>query len=51
MDNPFNELITDIRAGKKPYSIHRITFDEAVSDGLYRRICLRLGKELSLIHI
>ena len=45
VDNPFNELITDIRAGKKPYSIHRITFDEAVSDGLYRRICLRLGKE------
>ena len=45
VDNPFNELITDIRAGKKPYSIHRITFDEAVSDGLYRRICLRLGRE------
>lgn len=45
VDNPFNELINDVRAGKKPYSIHRITFDEAVEQGLYRRICLRLGHE------
>ncbi len=45
VDNPFNELITDVRAGKKPYSIHRITFDEAVEQGLYQRICLRLGRE------
>ena len=45
VDNPFNELITDVRAGKKPYSIHRIPFDEAVEQGLYRRICLRLGRE------
>ena len=47
VDNPFNELITDIRAGKKPYSIHRITFDDAVAQGLYQRICLRLGREWS----
>ena len=26
-------------------SVHRITFDEAVEQGLYRRICLRLGKD------
>lgn len=45
VDNPFNELINDVRAGKKPYSIHRITFNEAVEQGLYRRICLRLGRE------
>ena len=45
VDNPFNELITDVRAGKKPYSIHRIPFDDAVEQGLYRRICLRLGRE------
>jgi phage FluMu gp28-like protein len=42
-DNPFNELITDIRAGKKPYSLHRVTFDDALTEGLYRRICLKLG--------
>lgn len=45
VDNPFNELINDCRAGKKPYSVHRITFDDALADGLYQRICLRLGKE------
>ncbi|WP_228068103.1 MULTISPECIES: terminase family protein [unclassified Neisseria] len=45
IDNPFNELINDVRAGKKPYSIHRITFNEAVEQGLYRRICLRLSRE------
>ena len=39
-DNPFNLLIEDIRAGKKPYSLHRITFDDAVSQGLFKRICL-----------
>ena len=39
-ENPFNELVQDIRSGKKPYSLHRITFDEAVEQGLYKRICL-----------
>ena len=45
VDNPFNELITDCRAGKKPYAVHRITFDDALADGLYKRICLRRGIE------
>lgn len=39
--NPFNELIEEIRAGKKKYSLHRITFDEAIEQGLYKRICLK----------
>lgn len=39
-DNQFNALIKEIRAGKKPYSLHRVTFDEAVEQGLYKRICL-----------
>lgn len=45
VDNPFNELIQDIRAGKrgKDASVHTITFDQAVADGLYRRVCLRKG--------
>ena len=43
-DHPFNELVTEIRAGKKPYSLHRVTIDDALEQGLYRRICLRLGK-------
>lgn len=45
-DNPFNALIQDIRAGKLPgYKLLRCTFDEAMAQGLYRRICLRLGEE------
>lgn len=43
--NPFNELIKDTRAGKFPYSVHRISFDDALAQGLYRRICLRTGQE------
>ena len=39
-ENPFNELIQDVRAGNLPYSLHRITLDDALSAGLYRRICL-----------
>lgn len=44
-ENPFNELVNDIRAGRKKYSLHRITFDEALDEGLYRRICQKLGQE------
>lgn len=40
IDNPFNKLIDEIRAGKKDYSLHRVTIDDALTDGLYRRICL-----------
>ncbi|AKO37029.1 Mu-like prophage FluMu protein gp28 [[Haemophilus] ducreyi] len=47
VDNPFNELVNEVRAGKKPYSLHTITFDDAIKDGLYQRICLRLGRTWS----
>lgn len=43
--NEFNSVIQDILAGKKPYSHHRVDFDEALRDGLYRRICEVLGRE------
>lgn len=39
IDNLFNQLIQDSRAGKKRYSIHTITLDDACRDGLYQRIC------------
>jgi phage FluMu gp28-like protein len=42
--NPFNELINDIRAGKRAGSVQRITFQEAIKAGLYRRVCMRLGE-------
>lgn len=38
--NPFNELIKEIREGRYDYTIHRITFDDAVENGLYERVCL-----------
>ncbi|ESP62813.1 Phage terminase, large subunit [Smithella sp. ME-1] len=46
-NNEFNSLVQDIRAGKKPYSLHRVTFDEALTDGLYKRICEVLKREWS----
>src|SRR6266404_1330045 len=46
-DNPFNELVTDIRAGRLPYSLHRTSLDDALSEGLYRRICQMQGYEWS----
>ena len=39
IENLFNTIITDSRAGKKRYSIHRIDIEMAISEGLYRRIC------------
>ena len=45
--NPFNELVQECRAGKKPYRVHRTTFDEALEQGLYQRVCLTLGTPYS----
>ena len=42
--NPFNELILECRAGKAPYSVHRLDFHQALTEGLYRRVCLRSAK-------
>lgn len=39
VENLFNELIQDSLAGKKRYSVHTITLDDACLDGLYKRIC------------
>ncbi len=45
--NPFNELILDCRAKKVPYSLHRIEFQDAVRQGLFKRICLSTGRDWS----
>lgn len=45
--NPFNRLVEDVRVGRKPYELIEIDFDQALHDGLYRRICLRSGDEWS----
>ncbi|HRD85952.1 MAG TPA: hypothetical protein PLF63_12370, partial [Rubrivivax sp.] len=47
VENAFNELIQEIRAGKRggplEASVHRVTFRAAVAQGLYQRVCLRKG--------
>ncbi|WP_264194086.1 hypothetical protein [Pseudomonas sp. L5B5] len=42
-ENAFNELVEDIRAGKRKGVVFRCTFREAVEDGLYDRVCMRKG--------
>lgn len=44
-DNPFAELVDDCRARRKPFTVLRTTFEDAVREGVYRRVCLRLGVE------
>lgn len=41
--NAFNELIREARAEKNPFKVHFIPFAVAVSNGLYRRVCLTRG--------
>lgn len=41
-DNPFNELIKEARAGRTPYEVVRITFRDAIADGLYDRVALMM---------
>ena len=43
----FNELVNEIRAGRRPYSLHRTTFDDALADGLYKKICEQSENEWS----
>ncbi|MGE4404475.1 hypothetical protein [Pseudomonas sp.] len=47
VDNAFNSYIQDAREGRKDYSVHRITLDDAIAQGLYRRICYVTGQTWS----
>jgi len=47
VNNPFNALIGDARSGRNHYHVLRIDFDDALQDGLYRRICLTTGQQWS----
>ncbi|EQB6692901.1 hypothetical protein ACYQ83_004735, partial [Salmonella enterica subsp. enterica serovar Newport] len=47
VDNLFNQYIQEAREGRKDYSVHRITLDDAIADGLYQRICYVTGQEWS----
>lgn len=45
--NPFNTLVTEIRSSRKPYHLMRLTLDDALQDGLYRKICEQTGADWS----
>ncbi|WP_206026984.1 hypothetical protein [Jiella endophytica] len=47
VDNPFNLLIQEIREQRRPGNVVRCTFDDALAQGLYQRICLIRGREWS----
>lgn len=44
-NNPFNQLIKDARAGLNAFKIFFVSFDDAVANGLYERVCLIKGWE------
>ncbi|QGM46726.1 terminase large subunit domain-containing protein [Methylocystis heyeri] len=46
--NPFNQLVKEAKGGAKGYGYVRFDFDDAIKDGLYRRVCLRTGEEWTL---
>ncbi len=46
--NPFNQLVGDVRAGRlKKAALLRVTFDDALKEGLFQRICLRTRRQWS----
>jgi phage FluMu gp28-like protein len=47
VDNPFNQAVQDILAGRSKYKHIHINFDQALQQGLYQRIALVTGKTWS----
>ncbi len=45
IDNSFAKLVEDIRAGRRPGSVHQYTFDEAIEQGLAERVFYIKGQE------
>jgi phage FluMu gp28-like protein len=43
VESDYNKLIEDCRKGEVDYSLHRVTLDDALEDGLFRRIAMVLG--------
>lgn len=41
--NPFNTLVKEAESGKFPASVHHVTFDDAVANGLYEQVCFSRG--------
>jgi phage FluMu gp28-like protein len=47
VENAFNGLCEEIRQGTRPGTLLKITIDDALADGLYRRVCLVTGRPWS----
>ncbi|ENX02667.1 hypothetical protein F900_01113 [Acinetobacter modestus] len=49
-NNPFNQFVKDIENGVfgEDAKVHVVTFDDAVENGLYERVCFMQGKEATL---
>lgn len=45
VDNDFNKLVQQIRAGERMGEVVRITFRDALAQGFYERVCLVKGEE------
>jgi len=45
VNNRFNTLVEDIRAGAQPGVVHQYTFDDAIAEGLDKRIFYVLGEK------
>lgn len=43
VENEFHDLVEDCRKKKRKYTLHQYDIHKAVSQGLYRRICRKLG--------
>jgi phage FluMu gp28-like protein len=41
--NPFNQLVVEARAGRNAFKVYEVTFNDAVANGLYERVCLMKG--------
>lgn len=46
-ESEFNELVKRVKDGKLPWSYHRVSFSDAIREGLYKRICLVTKKQWS----
>lgn len=47
VSNPFNELVDEIRSRKRFGSLHRVTLDDALAEGLFRKQCELRGEPWS----
>lgn len=46
-NNPFNELCEELRTRARAGSLHRVTLEDAIAEGLFKRQCERRGEPWS----